>query len=492
MTDYTQWKEKTVQVTMLRLDPGNPRIPSGGAALDQRELIAELVNHDNVYELARDIVEIGYYPLESLIGLEDGGKTYILEGNRRLAALKLLISPELAPENTVRKFRNLSGGIAVDQIKKVRVLFAPSRRAAAPIIMQKHTRQQIERWSPLMQARFYRSLIDSGVALSEVTRQYGTTASVIAEFLRTDAMYEVACSMDLPKEVRKVVNNPREFPAAVLQRLLDVPKTREFLGVEFGDNGELRGKVHPDEFRKGYARILTDIAQKKVDTRKLNKAKDIESYLDSLGADTPNKRRRASFTAGDLLKRDSAADEDTSAAPVAAGPSKPVARISRTVIPPSLKCRVTNTRIKEIFNELRRLRIDQYPNACAVLLRILLELSIGHYLDRTGKITSVLEGLSTKNKRPPDWYPSLRQLLNAMLQDPDLAILPLARKRLNKLVSQQDSALSLDDLDGFVHNRFVTPSERELRGLFEALEGIFNIVLDEPPPPAKPRARGVK
>ena len=102
MIDFAAWKEKPGAVTTLQLDPLNNRIPTSGALLEQRDLIAELVEHENVYDLARDIAEHGYSPVEALIGVVEDAKSIIIEGNRRLAALKLLISPDSAPADWVR------------------------------------------------------------------------------------------------------------------------------------------------------------------------------------------------------------------------------------------------------------------------------------------------------------------------------------------------------------------------------------------------------
>jgi len=98
MIDYTKWKESSLSVTNLLLDPQNPRIPDSGESLSQRDLLADLVTNDKVYELAKGIVENGYYPVEALIFVEEQKNKYVVEGNRRLAALKLLISPEIAPK----------------------------------------------------------------------------------------------------------------------------------------------------------------------------------------------------------------------------------------------------------------------------------------------------------------------------------------------------------------------------------------------------------
>lgn len=478
MVDYSTWTERMEFVTNLQLDGRNPRIPGGGAGPDQRELIADLVAHDKVYDLARDIVEVGFYPLESLVGLKEDGKSIILEGNRRLAALKLLVSPEQAPEAEVKRFRTLAGRVALDGIKRVRVLYAPSREAAAPLILQKHTREQIERWSPLMQAKFYRSLADSGITIEEMARRYARPAGEIARFLRLDEMYEIACAITLPEEARVRVHNPRDFRAAVLERLLDIPTAREFLGIEFDSAGRVRGIVPKEEFAKAYRKILTDIAAGSVDTRTLNTVKEAAKYLAAISKHGPDRTRKGTFTADDFLRPSASAQKDTPK-------PKPEPRTakSKSVIPLGTKCNVQNQRIKDVFRELRRLAVADYPNASAVLLRILLELCIGHYLDKTGRIKPLLAKATTKGK-PADWYPTLRQLLSATVQDPTVNLTPLARKRLQQFLSKQNSIVFVDDLDGFVHNRYAIPTEQEIRAIWETLDGVFAVVLEEPPPPA--------
>jgi hypothetical protein len=139
MNDYTDWKERTVNVPLLLLDPKNPRIPELGAIPTQRQIAAELLEHDNVYELAKDITQLGYFPTEVLIGVEENGDQTIVVGNRRLAALKFLVSPELAPDTWVKRFRLLATRVNADNIRKVRVIFAASREAAAPLIINRHT-----------------------------------------------------------------------------------------------------------------------------------------------------------------------------------------------------------------------------------------------------------------------------------------------------------------------------------------------------------------
>ena len=65
--DYSTWEEKNISVNNVLLDPRNPRIPPTIEPFDQRSLLAELILHDKVHDLAQNIANNGYYPVESLI-----------------------------------------------------------------------------------------------------------------------------------------------------------------------------------------------------------------------------------------------------------------------------------------------------------------------------------------------------------------------------------------------------------------------------------------
>jgi hypothetical protein len=483
MKDYSGWKEKTLNVTSLQLDSKNPRIPELGHEPTQRDIVAELVEHDNVYELAKDISDQGYFPTELLVGVIEDGKDIIVEGNRRLAALKVLLSPELAPEEHIKKFRLLQSNISPETIKKVRVSFAPSREAAAPLIINRHTRTGVERWKPAQQAKYLRSFATAGMSMDDLAAHLGIPRNELSDNFRTDTMYRIAQILDLPADISGFVRNPRTFNASTLERLVQSAKAMEFLGVKFDEQGNAVGQIHPEEFKKAYARMVTDIAQGTIDTRKLNTSKHIEEYLRGFGSDTPSRKRKGKFTSDALLGGGNLQTSPPAKSSGGGGPA--VQRESRFLIPSDLRCRLKNPRINDVFRELRRLKVAEFENACAVLLRILLELVVGNYLDRTNKIQSLLDGAKKKGKGT-DWYPTLRQMLNAVLADNDIKLHALARKGLNKMVSNNDHPLSLDQLDQFVHNRYVAPTEKELRKLWHLLEDLMQQMLEEPAASPKP------
>jgi hypothetical protein len=120
-----------------------------------------------------------------------------------------------------------------------------------------------------------------------------------------------------------------------------------------------------------------------------------------------------------------------------------------------------------------------------VLLRVLLEQGVGYWADKKGLLRALREQAKAKSK-PADWAPTLTQMLRALLDDPEFSsVRPLARKALTKLIDDgKNSLISVDTLDGFVHNNFVWPSEAEVRRIWKALEDVLVIVLVEPTKPS--------
>src|ERR1035437_3337912 len=93
----------TLPVSKLLLDELNPR---HRAVTTQEAALAEVIRRAPIklLNLARDIAETGLSPIDRLIVMknEDESKYIVLEGNRRLAALRLLARPEKCPDVPLR------------------------------------------------------------------------------------------------------------------------------------------------------------------------------------------------------------------------------------------------------------------------------------------------------------------------------------------------------------------------------------------------------
>lgn len=89
------------KVADLHFDHNNPRLAEFGIkpTTKESEILKILWEAMDVLELVQSIAASGYFPHEPLIVAKEGGKNIVIEGNRRLAALKVLITPSIAKEH---------------------------------------------------------------------------------------------------------------------------------------------------------------------------------------------------------------------------------------------------------------------------------------------------------------------------------------------------------------------------------------------------------
>jgi hypothetical protein len=90
--------ETRIPYDQLLLDPENPRLPEEIQRRSQPEILEYLSDNTVLDELARSYLNNGFFQHEHLIVTPDNGAFVVLEGNRRLAALKILLEDDDAQE----------------------------------------------------------------------------------------------------------------------------------------------------------------------------------------------------------------------------------------------------------------------------------------------------------------------------------------------------------------------------------------------------------
>ena len=97
--DPTLSDAEPIKVGDLYLDPKNPRLAESDFELeDQVEILRVLWRDRAVNEIADSIAVSGFWQHEVLFATEESGKLVVVEGNRRLAAVKLLVDERLRAE----------------------------------------------------------------------------------------------------------------------------------------------------------------------------------------------------------------------------------------------------------------------------------------------------------------------------------------------------------------------------------------------------------
>jgi hypothetical protein len=140
-----------------------------------------------------------------------------------------------------------------------------------------------------------------------------------------------------------------------------------------------------NEVSKGLTRVVEDLKLGKVRVPDLYHVEDRRKYVKDIPRTAlPKKKTRLKEPA---LLHDLNSGRTSVRRKSRKKPAKPQSRTRTTVIPRDNTLEVTNSRINQIFAELLDLSAEKYPNACSVLLRTFMELSIDHYLEE-GKIVS--------------------------------------------------------------------------------------------------------
>jgi hypothetical protein len=137
---------KELKVEDLLLDLENPRI---NRADSQRGALQKIVDDQGVklVALAQSIIEDGLNPMDRLLVIKshkDRGKFIVVEGNRRLAAIKILNNSAVLTDLEMRppmrkRLQALAKEFAVDDIEPIDCFEVSERPVAAMWIQQRHT-----------------------------------------------------------------------------------------------------------------------------------------------------------------------------------------------------------------------------------------------------------------------------------------------------------------------------------------------------------------
>ena len=455
--NYKSWKENDLPPAKLTLDKLNPRLPDMGKNPSEINIIQELVENDKVYELAQNITKNGYLPGEYVFACKEGGKTIVVEGNRRVAACKLLINPDIAPSAFRSRFRSLANNFDIGEIATLPVFIAPDRNVLAPLIVSKHTEPTIEHWEPLMKANFYARQVLAGAAIDSLAKNLNVPASEIKRALVRYQVYEKAKSLKLSPKARTVVEDPREFNMTTLARIFEKPIGKTFLGISLDNKGILKFKVSKKVLDKRLKRIVEDIATGVKNSRDLNTDDEIKKYLEQI------KGGKITFK----VKKAKQVSTKNGAPP----------KLGVGLIPANFHHSISSPRLLAVLDELQKPLVKKYPNACSVLLRVFLELATYEYLKKIKELPHLKAELAKKGKLNPSTFPELRNMLRWIVNR-DLLSDDHVKQKLNNWISKNSKTPILDDLNLYVHNSITTPDEPTLRKQWKELEEFFKLILN--------------
>jgi hypothetical protein len=385
--------------------------------------------------LAEDIIANGISPLEAFGVLQDGRKYTVLEGNRRVTAIKLVAVPDLCAGTSVYKaFRKLSTAHASSIMKSVPCVVFESREKARIWIDRRHNKDLkgagLETWDAEAKRRF--------------NAESGKTDPVLS------ALDAVRSQSGLTKEV---LENLNKVPTSTFDRILSDPYVKEKLGLEFDG-----GKVSSKRDKSGVMKILTAIADelgsKKIKVDDVRKKADRQKYIDA-------KIKAVKLDVSKAASEWTIGGENGTVAANAKTAKKTTALTVRRRTFGKVSFNIVESKPSAVFRELSKLNVEEMPIACAVLLRTFLELSCYHYQKIKGIGNTPQQEL---NKRITSVVAHM--IKTGVATDKEL-------KGASKAANNQHSLASTDTLNAYVHSAHFIPTPSDVRGAADQIEPLF-------------------
>lgn len=249
-----------IEVSKLSFDQNNPRYSSdkGMPHSTDEEIISFLYETSDLAELLQSISTSGYVDIEPLIVSGDGPKLVVLEGNRRLAALRLLTDPALAAKCGISPPPITPGkeGTLTD----VTVYRVQERSDARDFIGFKHI-NGAHRWDSIAKAKYAADWLKEerrkpdGLSLQEIARRMGDRHSTLQRMVSGFYVLEQAEQKGLfSVEDRE---QGRQFAFSHLYTALTRPGYRKYLGLsEESRSAEPQANPVPEEFEPNLRRVM--------------------------------------------------------------------------------------------------------------------------------------------------------------------------------------------------------------------------------------------
>lgn len=447
---------RSIAVGNLLLDLGNPRLAQGPAT--QREALHAVLRAESkkTLELAKNISERGLNPSERLMVIpsaDDPQRFVVLDGNRRLTALRLLADPKLNGEGvlkgpTLKRVEGWSREYQKHPTTNAECVVFANRAEANPWIKLRHVGESegagLVRWGAIEQMRF--DSRENGVLYPELQ---------ILDFVAEHANLDDATREKL-----------HDFPITNLQRLIDDADFRSNLGVDVDAKKRVTTRLPDAEAVKGWAKVVRDLADGSVKVGHIYTTKERKAYLDKFKKTELPDTSKAAKSARVIAAGARASGRGSASTTAAKGRGR-VAPLRKGTASTKCKLAITNPRIAKIFRELQTLSVDNFQNASAVLFRVFLELSTDHYIETFGiklakgqweslgtKLSIVAGDLKTRGILKPDEVKALHQA---------------AREK--NIVGA-----NIATFHAYVHNKSFAPLPTDLRTYWDNLQHFFEKV----------------
>ena len=290
MTNNADNEVQWVPYDQLLFDHENPRLAGIDPTPDQQDLILEwLWRNKAVNELIDSILTNGYWPHEELFATEEDDRLIVLEGNRRLAAVKIIL------DEGIRRRLRVDISVSLSSEKKATLELLPvvikTREEVWSYVGFKHVNGP-QAWDSIAKAQYIHRVHQAyGISLDEIAKTIGDRHDTVARLFRGYSVLKQAqlrTGFD-PDDARQ-----RKFPFSHLWTGIGYASIRAFLGLT-RDRLELPDPVPEENLEnlKEFMIWLYGSQQNDIEPRIKRQNPDLRNLAEVLGSPRGEKVLRA-------------------------------------------------------------------------------------------------------------------------------------------------------------------------------------------------------
>ncbi len=165
---------KYVGADKLLFDEKNPRMIEFKGLDDENKIINALWANMAVNEIVMSILANGFFENEPMYAIQEGDKYIVIEGNRRLAAIKAILNPEIIANDGMKAYRDKITPTILEQLRtELPVVVLKTREMAWRLIGFKHVNGAVK-WDSLAKAEYIAQVHNTyDVPLEDIATQIG-------------------------------------------------------------------------------------------------------------------------------------------------------------------------------------------------------------------------------------------------------------------------------------------------------------------------------
>lgn len=480
-----QWKTQSFEPKRLQLDPQNPRIEVEKTAT-QEHIRLKLLELEDVLDLARGIERNkGLFYGERIIVVEEEGKVVVLEGNRRVAACQMLLSPSLVPTNFKSRFPKASEQTKA-AIRAIPADVSPSRAIAEPILTKRHTEQSAKPWSPVAKMRRAVRLLDNH-SVDEVAQLLGTSIGQVRKLVRPYRLLKLALDLTVWTPDERRVLEDEKLKTNPYTRLFTLAATKEALRAHFDEDQNIVSGLTPEKFRSELERIARDFlipdpangGKPKRDTRT-----DASEYFAELLADNKVQGWTPSDAKGEATdKTANKTSNKPTATPAEKASAKPQGTTQGTATQPqtpkasvffeNLQCHVQDDILIKLTGELKSVNHTKMPVAASLLLRATFESALVYRIRKAKKWGDLLA--QQKQGTKPGRDPGLSDLISFASVHANGVFL---EQNMCKTLASGTTKNAKSYLDAMTHMKFQEADPPTLASVANNIRAIIQYILN--------------